>query len=133
MKYKVIAVDFDGTIVEDRYPQIGPMVPTAREVLRRYRELGGQIILWTCRTGADLANACLFLAHNGIKVDAINSHIPERLEMFKREYPHIPDCDVECRKIPADMYIDDRNPGGVDWEMVAEMLMGPDWREQKAG
>ena len=133
MKYKVIAVDFDGTIVEDQYPQIGPLMPAAREVLRQYREMGGQIILWTCRTGADLAKACLFLAQNGIKVDSINAHIPERLEMFKREYPNIPECDVECRKIPADMYIDDRNPGGVDWEVVAELLMGPDWRQRKAG
>lgn len=122
MKIRTIAVDFDGTIVEDRYPEIGPLIPDARRVLRHYKALGGQIILWTCRTGSDLADACLFLAQHGIHVDAINSHIPERLEEFVRLYPHIPAHDVECRKVPADMYIDDRNPGGVDWGLVWSLL-----------
>jgi histidinol phosphatase-like enzyme len=124
MKIRTIAVDFDGTIVEDKYPEIGPLIPEARDVLNKYRALGGQVVLWTCRSGADLSNACLFLYRHGIHVDAINCHIPERLEAFRQAYPHIPAVDLECRKIPADMYIDDRNPGGADWGLVAELLFG---------
>ena len=45
MKYNTIAVDFDGTIVEDRYPDIGPLIPNARNVLQRYRMAGGKVIL----------------------------------------------------------------------------------------
>ena len=66
MKYNTIAVDFDGTIVEDRYPDIGPLIPNARNVLQRYRMAGGKVILWTCRTGQDLINALVFLTQNEI-------------------------------------------------------------------
>ena len=124
MKYKTIAVDFDGTIVEDRYPDIGPLIPNARNVLQRYRMAGGKVILWTCRTGQDLINALVFLTQNGIAVDAANSHLPENMETFRRRFPHVPDRDVESRKIPADMYIDDRNPGGVDWLIIGKLLLG---------
>ena len=124
MKYKTIAVDFDGTIVEDRYPDIGPLIPNARNVLQRYRMAGGKVILWTCRTGQDLINALVFLTQNGISVDAANSHLPENVEAFRRQFPHVPDRDVESRKIPADMYIDDRNPGGVDWLIIGKLLLG---------
>lgn len=124
MKYKTIAVDFDGTIVEDRYPDIGPLIPNARNVLQRYRMAGGKVILWTCRTGQDLINALVFLTQNGIAVDAANSHLPENMEAFRCRFPHVPDRDVESRKIPADMYIDDRNPGGVDWLIIGKLLLG---------
>lgn len=124
MKYNTIAVDFDGTIVEERYPDIGPLIPNARNVLQRYRMAGGKVILWTCRTGQDLINALVFLTQNGISVDAANSHLPENMETFRRHFPHVPDRDVESRKIPADMYIDDRNPGGVDWLMIGKLLLG---------
>ena len=124
MKYKTIAVDFDGTIVEDRYPDIGPLIPEARNVLRKYKDAGGKVILWTCRTGADLMTAIRFLRQNEIYVDAANSHLPENMEAFRRRFPHVPDRDVESRKIPADMYIDDRNPGGVDWLVIGKLLFG---------
>lgn len=124
MKYKTIAVDFDGTIVEDRYPDIGPLIPEARDVLDEFRKAGGKIILWTCRTGADLTTAIRFLRQNGVYIDAANRHLPENMEAFRRQFPHVPECDIESRKVLADMYIDDRNPGGVDWKNIRELLMG---------
>ena len=123
MKYKTIAVDFDGTIVEDRYPDIGPLIPEARKTLQEFKAIGGKVILWTCRTGADLSSALVYLDGVGIHIDAVNSHLPENIETFRRQFPHVLDRDVESRKIPADMYLDDRNPGGVDWNFVGKLLL----------
>jgi hydroxymethylpyrimidine pyrophosphatase-like HAD family hydrolase len=49
VKYEVIAVDFDGTIVQEQWPNIGPLIPECVEVLQKYSKRGGKIILWTCR------------------------------------------------------------------------------------
>jgi len=124
MKDKTIAVDFDGTIVEDRYPGIGPLVPQAAEILTRFHAAGGRIILWTCRTGTDLLAAMRFLKQNNIPIDKINSQFEDALAAFQDSYPHV--AEVDGRKVAADMYIDDRNPGGVDWGMVDRLLFGDD-------
>ena len=45
----IIAVDFDGTIVEHRYPAIGKELPFATSTLRQLMEDGHRLILWTVR------------------------------------------------------------------------------------
>ena len=47
----VIAVDFDGTIVEHRYPAIGKELPFAIETLQKLASEGHRLILWTVREG----------------------------------------------------------------------------------
>ncbi|HBG39926.1 MAG TPA: hydrolase [Porphyromonadaceae bacterium] len=95
----VIAVDFDGTIVEDRYPAIGDLRPGAVEVLKRLRKEGYLLILWTCRTGKELAQAVKFCAEAGIRFDAINENLRYRVNEFGGSDP---------RKVSVDLYIDDR-------------------------
>lgn len=114
MKYEVIAVDFDGTIVTDNYPQLGELMPAAKETLTKFKENGGYIIVWTCRTGKLLRDAIRFLDEQGIPYDTINENIPHRI----KEYGTDP------RKVGADMYIDDKSPSGVDWDLIAELLEG---------
>ena len=97
-----IAVDFDGTIVENRYPEIGKPILFAVETLLKLQEEGHSLILWTYRTGKSLDEAVHFCQKKGVHFYAVNSSYPE--EIFDATL---------SRKIQADYFIDDRNIGGL--------------------
>lgn len=108
----IIAIDFDGTIVEDTYPKIGKPRLFAFETLKRLQEDGHRLILWTYRSGLRLEEAVKFCNDNGIQFYAVNKSFPE--EQF--DYS-------KSRKIYADLFIDDRNIGGVlGWGEVYQMI-----------
>ena len=108
----IIAVDFDGTIVDDAYPKIGKTRLFAFETLKRLQEDGHRLILWTYRSGLRLDEAVKFCNDNGIQFYAVNKSFPE--EQF--DY-------TKSRKIYADLFIDDRNIGGVlGWGEVYQMI-----------
>ena len=115
----IIAVDFDGTIVQDRWPDIGPFRFGAKRVLRWLCKRHHILILWTCREGQALGHAKRFLWSHGIYFDAYNHNIPERIRQYG--------CD--CRKISADLYIDDK-AGWVFWPLVWLKVL---WMEVKGG
>lgn len=107
-----IAVDFDGTIVEHRYPEIGREYPFAIETLKKLVDNGHRLILWTVRDGKLLDEAVEFCKSRGLEFYAVNS-----------EFPNGGWKNSGSRKLRADLYIDDRNLGGVpDWNMVYEMV-----------
>ena len=107
-----IAVDFDGTIVENDFPKIGKPMLFAFETLKALQKKGFSLILWTVRKGKELEEAVDFCRSNGIEFYAVNANYPE--EMF--------DEDVS-RKIEADIFIDDRNIGGfIGWSNVWQDL-----------
>lgn len=107
-----IAVDFDGTIVENRFPEIGKPILFAFESLRKLQDEGHRLILWTYRSGERLEEAVDFCAKNGLKFYAINKSYPEE------EYDN-----SISRKILADIFIDDRNLGGLKgWGEIFQML-----------
>ncbi len=102
----VIAVDFDGTIVKHRYPKIGEEIPFAIDTLKALQKDGHLIIMWTFRAGERLDEAVQFCRDRGFEFYAINRSYPE--EVFEIEN--------SSRKINADLFIDDRNFGGLpDW------------------
>lgn len=108
-----IAVDFDGTIVEHRYPAIGKEILFAFDTLRFLQEQRHQLILWTYRSGKELDEAVAYCKKNGIAFYAVNKNYPE--EVFKEG--------EISRKIQADFYIDDRNIGGFPgWGEIWQML-----------
>ncbi|PYE82650.1 hypothetical protein DFQ11_10175 [Winogradskyella epiphytica] len=108
----IIAVDFDGTIVEDAYPKIGKTRIFAFETLKRLQEDGHRLILWTYRCGTRLQEAVDFCKENGIEFYAVNASFPE--EKFDNS---------RSRKINADLFIDDRNIGGVlGWGEVYQII-----------
>ena len=78
----IIAVDFDGTIVDDEYPKIGKLRKNAIDVLKKLQEEGHYIILWTCRDGSELEEAVLFLKENGFVPDKINDHSDRMIELY---------------------------------------------------
>lgn len=108
----IIAVDFDGTIVEDAYPKIGKTRIFAFETLKRLQEDGHRLILWTYRSGTKLHEAVDFCLENGIEFYAVNASFPE--EKFEND---------RSRKIHADLFIDDRNIGGIlGWGEIYQMI-----------
>lgn len=110
----VIAVDFDGTIVEHKYPHIGKEIPFAILTLKRLQEEQHQLILWTVREGKLLEEAVNFCFERGLEFYAVNANHPDE-EVMSYSAP--------CRKLKADLFIDDRNVGGLpDWGEIYEMI-----------
>lgn len=108
----LVAVDFDGTIVEDAYPKVGSPKIFAFETLKRLEQDGHRLILWTYRSGKHLAEAVAFCKENGIDFYAVNNSYPE--EVFEGKV---------SRKINADYFIDDRNIGGfIGWGEIYQLL-----------
>jgi hypothetical protein len=107
-----IAVDFDGTIVEDRYPSIGKPQLFAFETLKALQKQQHQLILWTVREGKALQEAVDFCKKYGVEFYAVNKNFPEEeLEPG------------QSRKLNVDYFIDDRNIGGfLGWSRVWELL-----------
>jgi len=111
-KILTIAVDFDGTIVEHKYPEIGKELPFATDTLKTLKKKGHRLILWTYRTGDELNEALEFCKERGLEFYAVNQNYPE--EKFDKNIG---------RKILADMYIDDRNFGGMPaWTDIYQSL-----------
>lgn len=108
-----IAIDFDGTIVEHKYPKIGNEIPFALETLKMLQKDKHRLILWTVREGNLLTEAVDWCRERGIEFYAVNRDYPEedtRHQGFSR-------------KIKADIFIDDRNLGGLpDWGNIYHMI-----------
>lgn len=110
----IIAVDFDGTIVKHEYPRIGKEIPFAIDTLKRLQQSHEhQLVLWTVREGKELEEAVEFCRDRGVEFYAINTNYPEELPRSN-----------EPRKLKADLFIDDRNLGGLpDWGVIYRMIM----------
>ena len=108
----IISIDFDGTVVEHRYPKIGEEIPHATEVLKKLQADGHKLVLWTVREGRQLEEAIEWCRDRGVEFSAINETLRS-----SGEHSH------NTRKIDADIYIDDCNIGGrFDWESVYHMI-----------
>lgn len=108
-----IAVDFDGTIVEHRYPDIGREIPFAIETLKMLSKEGHRLILWSVREGDLLNEAVQWCRERGLEFYAVN-----------KDYPEESNADSNfSRKLKVGMFIDDRNVGGLpDWGIIYRMI-----------
>lgn len=97
----IIATDFDGTIVEDKYPEIGAIDTETLEALLEAKRFGTKLILWTCRNGKKLTDAVDFCKAHGLEFDAVN----ENVEEIKAVYGG------DTRKVFANEYWDDHSRG----------------------
>lgn len=110
----IIAVDFDGTIVEHEYPKIGKEKIFATETLRQLINDGHRLILWTVREGELLDEAVEWCRQRGVEFYAVNKDFPEE-NISKNEH--------FSRKIKADVWIDDLNIGGLpDWGTIYRII-----------
>lgn len=109
-----IAVDFDGTIVEHRYPEIGEEIPFATDTLKMLIQEHHQLILWTVREGKLLQDAVDWCHERGVDFWAINRDYPEEEQSNNNHW---------SRKLKADYFIDDRNIGGIpDWGQIYQII-----------
>ena len=95
---RAIAIDFDGTICKNKYPDIGEPNWNIINQARLEQKYGAGLILWTCREGELLSTAIKACAEWGLRFDAVNDSLPEWKEHFGSD----------CRKIGADEYWDDK-------------------------
>lgn len=110
-----IAIDFDGTIVEHAFPKIGKEIPDSFDILKKLQAEGFILILWTSRYGKLLDEAVDFCRSRGLGFYAVNRNHPDE---------SLNPVDAS-RKILADIYIDDRNLGGLQaWpEMYHKLIL----------
>jgi len=108
-----LAIDFDNTIVEEKYPDIGNLLPNAKKYINKLYEQGYFIIINTCRANEQEAEAEDFLYRKGIHFHKLNENQPGRILQYG----------TDCRKISADIYIDDKNLGGLpDWKTIYKLI-----------
>jgi hypothetical protein len=122
----LVAIDFDGTIVDHKYPEIGQAVPGAFYWMRRWQEAGANLLLWTMRSdtldaGDVLSQAVRFCSQAGIEFAGVNQ--------YRQPWTHSP-------KLYAHVYVDDNafgcplvenpQPGGkpyVNWDIVGPAIL----------
>lgn len=95
---KAIAIDFDGCLFEAAWPAVGKPHLDVIQAAIREKQNGAALILWTCRSGQPLAEAVEACRKYGLEFDAVNANLPERVQAYG----------VDCRKVEADEYWDDR-------------------------
>lgn len=94
----IIAVDFDGTLVTNAWPEIGVPITQVIEYVKYRQKNGARLILWTNRTGEPLKKAVAWCEQNGVVLSAVNENLPDIIEAYGGD----------CRKIFANEYLDDR-------------------------
>lgn len=94
---KIIAVDFDGTLFENAWPDVGAPIEKNINKLKAEQADGAKVILWTNRVSGALDKAVNFCKEHGIHLDAVNENLPEIVQGFG----------TDCRKIFANEYWDD--------------------------
>ena len=110
----IIAVDFDGTIVEHKYPAIGKEIPFAIDTLKMLQKDRHRLILWSVREGKLLEEAVQWCKERGVEFYDVNRDYPEETTDNNPNF---------SRKLKVDVFIDDRNLGGLpDWGTIYQMI-----------
>lgn len=118
LRYQTFAIDFDATIVTDGvFPKIGELKPHAKRVMDKIVSHGGQIAIWTCRSGERELEVKDWLIDHQIPFDTLNEPFPQNVTYFGNG----------GRKILADCYIDDKGiyalmNGSIDWLQIEEFI-----------
>lgn len=109
----IIAVDYDGTLFEGSFPDHGKPKEDVIAKVKKFKEHGAEIVLWTCRESGSLDEAIDRCKEVGIIFDAVNSNSPSQQE-YMREM--LTQGEVfATNKIFADLYVDDRSPGSIEF------------------
>ena len=118
----IMAIDFDGTLVADEFPNIGRKREYMCNLVKELHSRGVKVILWTSRTGEHLENAIKWCKDHSIPLDAVNQNIPEVIELTG--------CDT--RKVFADVYVDDKSCPAKVLELRQFSNLDEKWQEKLA-
>jgi len=122
MKNIILAIDFDGTIVTHKYPEIGDPVPHAIKSIKEFEKLNCKIMLWTMRSGKELEDAVEYLKNNGIELWGINKNCQQSSwTNSNKQYAHyyIDDAAIGCPLIKNWKY----NRPYVNWLSVKQLVL----------
>ena len=108
-KNQVIAVDFDGTLCKQAWSEIGEENEALIRHLKERKAEGARLILWTNREGDLLEEAVEWCRERGLEFDTVNANLPELIDLYKND----------CRKINADIYIDDKAVNPIPYRQAA--------------
>jgi hydroxymethylpyrimidine pyrophosphatase-like HAD family hydrolase len=115
----IVAIDFDNTIVNSSYPELGAPKEYAVKALQDIKRAGVRVAIWTCRD--NLQPVREFLDFYGIEVDAINSNDA----LTQVEWDKFSGND--SRKIGADIYVEDRDihiiDKEIDWLTISKKII----------
>lgn len=122
-----ICVDFDGTIVDHAFPEIGKPIPLAIDYLKKFIDNGAKVILFTMRSDREdvdyLTQAVNYLKDNEIELYGINENPSQKTwTTSPKAYGHvyIDDAAIGCplQKINGFYRL------CVDWEIVGPEVLG---------
>lgn len=99
----IIAIDFDGVLCEDRFPEIGAPDYEVVSLVRQLIDSGAEVVLWTSRVGERLTEAVEWCADRGLRFCAVNENAPSNRERYAAEYPE------PSPKVYADVYVEDHD------------------------
>lgn len=108
----IIAIDFDGVLCEDRFPEIGSPDYEMVSLVRQLIDAGHEVVLWTCRVDARLDEAVAWCEDRGLHFCAVNENAPSNRARWAAEYPN------GTRKVYADLYVEDHD---VLWRSLDRM------------
>lgn len=108
-----VAIDFDGTLCYNAFPEIGDPNIRVIKLVKLLKFSGVKLILWTCRNGEYLDAAVKWCKEHGLEFDAVNENLKETQECFGGD----------TRKVWADLYLDDKNVGGLAVGALEDLIM----------
>lgn len=112
----IIAVDFDGVLCENKFPEIGKPHYAVISLIREIMDVSWcEVILWTSRTDHKLAEAVEWCKDYGLKFDAVNENAPSNIRQYETEFPN------GTRKVFATYYLDDHNLGFDYREFLSDL------------
>jgi len=118
----IVAIDFDGTLVDHVYPDIGAAIPGAVEWCVKLQTAGAKLILWTMRSGKELDDAVKWCEANGIQLWGVNKNPQQSWSSSPKAFAnlYVDDAAVGCplRELPR---LGARP--GADWEVIGPLLM----------
>lgn len=110
----ILSIDFDGTLHLGIFPEIGVIAPYAKWAMKTLHDDGHYLIINTCRSGDSLLEAINWLLEQGIIFDRVNDNHPGNIAEYRGN----------TRKIYADMYIDDKQVGGLPtWPEILDAII----------
>ena len=109
----ILAIDFDLTICISKYPGLGEERSNAGFYIRMLVEAGYGIVINTCREGILIGDAIKWLHQYNIPYHYVNCNFPHLIEEFG----------ADCRKISANLYIDDKCLTGLpEWDEIYRLV-----------
>ena len=115
----IIAIDYDDTLFEGISGQDGPPKQDVIDKTKEFIKEGAEVALWTCREGKSLEIAEARCKEYGLNLISINENTPTEV-LFQEARAKEGDL-LALRKIYADIYVDDKAPGSIEYYLAIDV------------